>query len=358
MQHRIEGLDLARALAIFGMVVVNFRLATGAETGAAWLLGFTSLFEGRASAMFVVLAGVGVSLMTRRACQTAEPGDVRSARATLVRRGLLLFVIGLAYTPIWQADILHYYGLYFLLASLVITVRGRTLLWLALTVVLSFPILLSVLDYEAGWDWATLHYENFWTFAAMVRRLVFNGFHPILPWFAFLLWGLWLGRQDLNDAGVRWRLSSIALAVWVAVEGGFVLLNIVVRRRFGAEPDSELDILTSTAMMPPLPQYVVAAAASATLVILLAVHLAQRWPRFAPMQWLIATGRMSLTLYVAHVILGMGTLEAMGRLGGQRIEFSLLATLVFCVAGVLFSVFWTRVFKSGPLEWGFRKIAG
>ena len=59
---RILGFDIARALAIFGMVIVNFKIAMEAQTGTHFWLGFAQLFEGRASALFVILAGVGISL--------------------------------------------------------------------------------------------------------------------------------------------------------------------------------------------------------------------------------------------------------------------------------------------------------
>lgn len=55
---RIEGLDFARALAILGMFIVNYTILTGAEgNGSRWLVTFIGLFEGRASALFVMLAG-------------------------------------------------------------------------------------------------------------------------------------------------------------------------------------------------------------------------------------------------------------------------------------------------------------
>jgi uncharacterized protein len=66
---------------------------------------------------------------------------------------------------------------------------------------------------------------------------------------------------------------------------------------------------------------------------------------------------LSLTLYVAHVILGMGTLESMGLLINQTINFALLSALIFCICGIVFSVMWLKYFKTGPLEWLFRKVA-
>jgi len=356
--QRIEGLDVARALALFGMVVVNFRLATGGDDGSDWLLTLASLLEGRASALFVVLAGVGISLMTAGARESEEVEVVRQHRRRVVRRGLLLFVVGSAYTAIWPADILHYYGLYFVFAALVLVWSDRALLWLAALVILAFPVLLLVFDYESGWDWASLTYQDGWLPAGMIRRLFFNGFHPALPWLAFLLWGMWLGRRDLTDPRIRRRILVGALSVWALVEGSFWGLGVWVREQFSATPDSDLAVLTSTAMMPPLPQYVLGAAALATAVLLLSTALALQKPKAFWVQALSATGRLSLTLYVAHVVVGMGIIEALGRLGGQSIEFSWLAALLFCTAAVVVSVIWLRWFRSGPLEWCFRKIAG
>ncbi|MBA6339357.1 DUF418 domain-containing protein, partial [Colwellia sp. BRX8-7] len=74
-------------------------------------------------------------------------------------------------------------------------------------------------------------------------------------------------------------------------------------------------------------------------------------------KWLCQTGQLSLTLYVAHVILGMGTLESMGLLINQTINFALLSALIFCICGIVFSVMWLKYFKTGPLEWLFRKVA-
>ncbi|WP_427181221.1 heparan-alpha-glucosaminide N-acetyltransferase domain-containing protein [Paenibacillus sp. TC-CSREp1] len=60
---RILGLDMARALAVIGMILVNYKLAMdpqAAEPG--WIHATTGILEGRVSALFVILAGIGVSL--------------------------------------------------------------------------------------------------------------------------------------------------------------------------------------------------------------------------------------------------------------------------------------------------------
>ncbi|WP_232533440.1 hypothetical protein [Delftia acidovorans] len=56
---RLAGLDLARYLALAGMVFVNFKQAMHpALQEPGWLLSFFHFLEGKASATFVVLAGL------------------------------------------------------------------------------------------------------------------------------------------------------------------------------------------------------------------------------------------------------------------------------------------------------------
>ena len=110
--RRLHGLDLARYLALAGMVLVNFRLAMAVETdGGGWLAGFFHLLEGKASATFVTLAGVGLMLATQRLAWW-------QASVQTWRRAVFLAVLGLLNLTVFPADILHYYAVYFALAVL------------------------------------------------------------------------------------------------------------------------------------------------------------------------------------------------------------------------------------------------
>lgn len=81
VDRRMHGLDLARYLALAGMVLVNFRLAMAVPAeGDGWLAGFFHLLEGKASATFVTLAGLGLVLATQRqqwGRQRCRPGGAR-----------------------------------------------------------------------------------------------------------------------------------------------------------------------------------------------------------------------------------------------------------------------------------------
>ncbi|RKZ44597.1 MAG: hypothetical protein DRQ58_11305, partial [Gammaproteobacteria bacterium] len=65
---------------------------------------------------------------------------------------------------------------------------------------------------------------------------------------------------------------------------------------------------------------------------------------------LVAAGQLALTLYVAHVVVGMGLLQIFGRLENQTLLFAVLTSGLFCIAGVTFANFWQKRYKRGPLE--------
>ena len=81
--NRIEGYDVARALAVFGMVLVNYKSTMGSEyLGPEKLVGILSFLDGRAAALFVVLAGIGISLLTRQARETGDVAALTTHRRT------------------------------------------------------------------------------------------------------------------------------------------------------------------------------------------------------------------------------------------------------------------------------------
>ena len=180
----------------------------------------------------------------------------------------------------------------------------------------------------------------------MFRHLFFNGFHPVLPWVAFLIVGMWLGRQDLRDLTVRQRLLRRALAVAIGAESISWLLT-----RWTAPLGDDIHLLFDSAPLPPMPLYLVAGSATAIVVILLSITVAQRWSTAPWLPPLVHTGQLALTLYVAHVIVGMGTLEILGYLTeGSTLTFALGASAVFCATALAFAHLWRQRFARGPLE--------
>ena len=350
-KSRILGYDVARALAVFGMVIVNYKVVMNAGgNGPDWLVWLAGLFNGRAAAIFVILAGVGITMLSRKAVAAQDYAQIRQDRVTLLKRAAFLFVVGLLYTPLWPADILHFYGVYIAIAALLLTASNRQLWAGVMGLSGAFLLLVLLFDYEAGWDFATLTYLDFWTVRGMLRHLFFNGFHPVIPWLAFVLIGMWLGRQDVRDGRVRRRLFWGGVLTAVIAE----TLSLILTTLF----TGEANIIFTTAPMPPMPLYIVAGAGTAIAIIMLSLELTTRHPHGRLVAPLVATGQLALTLYVAHVVIGMGVLEAMGRLENQTLPFAIVSALLFFIIAVVFSHYWRKKFQRGPLEWVMRKMTG
>ena len=85
--------------------------------------------------------------------------------------------------------------------------------------------------------------------------------------------------------------------------------------------------------------------------------LTEKYPYAKWTKPFIATGQLALTLYIAHLVIGMGLLKALGVLD-KTLPYAIGSALIFCVCAVIFSHFWTKRFSRGPLEWGMRRITG
>lgn len=339
--RRLHGLDLARYLALAGMVLVNFRLAMAVEAdGDGVLAGFFHFLEGKASATFVTLAGLGLVLATQR--QTGWQASVQTWR-----RALFLAVLGLLNLTVFAADILHYYALYFAVAVVWLRASPRVLLGsMTALAVVSFWALLRW-DYSAGWNWQTLHYEGLWQWPGALRNLLFNGFHPLLPWLCFFLLGMLLARLRLSQPEVQRRLLLLGVVLMAAGQG---------LQQWGQGTAWQGWLMTQP--MPPGPAYVLTGAGAACTMIASCLWLARAWPGdgLAPFT---AAGRMTLSLYVAHILIGMGTLEALGLLDGSAgLSWVLLSALLFLLLATVSAWVWSWQFARGPLEAVMRRVAG
>ena len=356
--RRIVGLDIARAFAIVGMVIVNFKVTMGAESnGPQWLRSLAAVLDGRAAATFVVLAGIGASLGSRRQRESGSPGDRRAAQWTLAKRALFLFIVGWAFYPIWPADILHYYGVYLAIGAIVLFAPNQRLLTLAAVAVAVSFVFLATFDPFRNWDLDDYSYQGHHHRRGLRPQPLLRRLHPVLPWVAFYLFGMWLGRTDLRNPTWRRSLATGAAIVVLATESA----AWIVLGPKGSNLD-DLDgeswrWLFSVQPIPPLPLYLAAGAGTAVLLIIGSIwigeHLSTRIT-----EPLVSTGQLALTTYVAHVLIGMGVLEAMDRLEDQTLGWAVATSIVFSVAAVISSWLWRRRFARGPLEALMRRIAG
>jgi len=123
-QERLQALDVARGVAVLGILLMNIWAFAGPEAFfnyplaiadrpgnpvATWAVVHT-LFEGTQRALLSLLFGVGAMLSMVRLEARGGPG---SARSIYYRRTFALIALGLvnAYVFMWPADILFVYGL-------------------------------------------------------------------------------------------------------------------------------------------------------------------------------------------------------------------------------------------------------
>lgn len=266
-------MDAARGVALLGMVAVHVvDPTTAAGDPHPVFLGFA----GRASVLFVLLAGVGLALSTG-GTRPAEGARRAVLRRRIARRAGLLFVVGLACgalgTPV--AVILCHYALLFLLALPLLGLRAPALgaiggAWLVLGPVAVFAAstagqaLLGRDEFLLGARlWLSPMPEDLLTPGVLLADLVVTGYYPVLSWGAFLVLGLALGRLPLDRARVAAALLAAGALAWGAATaaGAAVLRAPGVLERIAAGTGADPEQLTATlrtgehrlAYLPPDP---------------------------------------------------------------------------------------------------------
>ena len=356
--QRIQGYDIARAVAIFGMIWVHFRIVTQANETPQWLYFLASMCEGRASAVFVVLAGVGMSLMAKYEKQ-APPN--KHKQRTLYRRAIFLFVIGLCYFPIWEGDILHAYGVYITIGTFFLYTSTSRLCWIILCVNMFFIALLYTIPFASNWNWETLQYQDFWTVSGMLMHIFYNGWNPVFPWVSFLLLGIIIGRLDVANSRVRryMLLSGGGIAIFVEYVSYTVIQYLTqpqLLEEHGISAD-EIIALLGTQSLPPLPLYMLAAAGTAIAIISICLSIGFHFAQSKWLKCITSIGQLSLTVYIGHVVIGIFTLIVIGWTDHpQSLIRTTIATITFYILATIFCLWWTRRYAHGPLESLMRKI--
>ena len=350
---RVYGLDIARALAIFGMITVNFRAKLTEVEEPAWLLRLAEQVDGRSAATFVFLAGIGVALLTRKSRQSGDAVAIRSDRWLLWRRTLFLFAIGLAFRTVWNFDILHFYGVYLFAIAFLITQPGPRLIAFAVALSLIFPVLYYVLPAQFGIPfWGTT--EGLAP-GDLAIDIFFQGFHPFAPWFGFMLIGFVVGRLDLADRKLRRRLLLTgALLVLIAEIAAQALLEFGgLKLAFGFAPRAGVEMAADsfgTEPYPPMPLFVMAGTGWGLIVSMLSLAVGERWGGRAWLTPIVHTGQLALSVYIFHGTIGAWAPGWVGYAPPQSLAWVLSYCVIFYAATILLCTLWRRMFARGPIE--------
>jgi hypothetical protein len=323
---RIVGVDVARALALVGMMATH--LLPGLEgTHVPWP---QELAGGRASALFAVLAGVSVALVSGRV--TPLRGRARyAASVRLAVRAVLIGALGLllGLVPSGIAVILAYYAVLFLLALPFLGLRARSLATLAVAWAVVVPAVSLLLrphlpEHVTGSPTPGSLLEP----RLLLNELVLVGYYPAAVWLAYLLAGMAMGRIDLRrkQVGARLLAGGVALALVATVvsrgllarpDAAAALASTYPDRSVASDPVALHAALThglhgttptgswwwlaTVAPHSGTPLDLAATIGSAMAVLGLCLLLSRVQPRL----WAAAfgAGAMTLTLYSLHVVL-------------------------------------------------------
>ena len=350
--NRIVGYDLARAGAFFGMLLVNFSVLMGSGSSAPnWLDWVAGIIRGRAAATFVVLAGAGLSLLTKSVYLRKDRVEINAKRSTLLKRSLFLLVIGLfnfVISPI--SDILHFYAVYIALGACLLTVSNLSLWLLTAATMACRPLVFMAFDFVKSWDLNTFADAGFWNLPGIIGHIFFNGCFPVIPWMAFITVGMWLGRQDFSD---RALVKKILLAGIVAVAFAESLSRVGIYLSSSAHPGRGLEKLLpffKIASWDPMPLFMISAMGTALVVIALIMKLADKYGNARWVLPLASVGQTTLTLYVAHIIMGTLLLWIIEEFELEPPFLGLWASVFFYLAALLFCQNWLKRFRKGPLE--------
>jgi uncharacterized membrane protein YeiB len=369
--------DLARALAVFGMYIVHIAPMDSPQGSVGSWVYF--LAEGRSSALFATLAGFSLMLIAgRREPRTGLAG--RQAKARIAIRAVILLALGTVLAMEYgDIIILAYYGVYFLLALLLVRLSARTLAIIAAGIALVMPQLAFVLKMwlSDSVQQSINAYDPLERLSTVgVLDLLLTGLYPTITWMAFVIAGMALARLDLSAAAVQRRLAALGAGLAAGAYGLAMLLagkDAVWSFGGGGGPSSGSGagfmgsgsgfsgsmgsgsggpVLSASDLLGAVSHTgttfdTIGCLGVAILVIVGATAAMDRLPRLRRLaKPVITVGTMSLTAYVGHFLA-----QSAWPASGAGMTKSWVPVLLYILGAIVFAAIWSRFFRRGPLEY-------
>ncbi|WP_344359671.1 heparan-alpha-glucosaminide N-acetyltransferase domain-containing protein [Streptomyces gobitricini] len=376
-RRRLVSVDVARAVAVFAMFAAHIGPPAKPE-GAGHLL---VAFDGRAPAIFTLIAGLSLTLS--RGGTRPRPRPAGAWRGTLVRCAVLA-ALGLALTELRSgiAVILTFFALYFLAAEPLARLSTRALTAVAAVSVVLGPVLSYVLGPHFGYrSTGRGRYPGFeavtsWPgFTDALDTLLLSGAYPWLTYFPYVVVGMALGRlADLRRSGAARRLIGCGALLALAGHGLSALalgpgggreallraiaqshayavnapdpVQAVLAGQAGAIPSTSWAWLLVDGPYSQTPFETVANIGASLLLLGVAVAACRGRTMETLLRPAAVVGTMGLSVYAVHVV-------ARAQLHPHHGWPALAA---FCGVSLVACAVWAFVFRGtplgrGPLEW-------
>ena len=363
--QRLRFLDVVRGLALFGVIALNYHaMLNDYEAFAPLEPTFldrlfnpvSGVLSTRFAATYVFVAGVGVTLMAR-GVPLADRVAVQRLRMKLLRRGAILLLIGYGLEWIWPGTILFYYGAYFMLASLFVLASTRVLAAASLSAIVA----------AAGvnlWRVSERFNDNYtaWLEPAspdsprnVLIRLFVAYTHPVLPWIAFFFAGMIVARGVTRGRLISSRLAACSVAI---VVGTYVLRDLF---RPSLIIDRSTALRAAVVSLQPFDRgllYVTSTLGIAILAVWCVEAIVHRLPRSLIVEILARAGRMSLSLYVAHIVVFTLIIDVFDLVDARGLGVALGLSSATYAVGLVAAWFILGWKAHGPIEWLYRRIGG
>ena len=210
MQTRIAGYDFTRSLALFGLVVGAFDYHLYYPD--FYLLDTFS--QGWVTTTFLVLGGIGMSLLRQRDQRTNPARRSVDSRTRLIKRAASLLVVGICCNLIWQTYFLCFYSICIAIGALLLTASNRWLWALAFIFVLIWVAFAFWVffypDVDVIENFETLQDSDPWTVEGAIFRLSIYNFHSIFFWARFAVdWYVVRTVECALPSGTKGVCSSV-----------------------------------------------------------------------------------------------------------------------------------------------------
>jgi uncharacterized membrane protein YeiB len=257
---------------------------------------------------------------------------------------------------IWPGTILFYYGAYFIIAAAVFAWSSRHLIYLCVASIVAAACL-------SWWRASQLLDGNNTRWLSpspdTPRNLLIRTFvdytHPVFPWIAFFIAGIVLGRYIHRLNEIRLRLMFAAILLMLATHAA----NFVFAPRYpGSDHDFLLAKLLSTQPLDRGMLFSLGTLATAVVALCFVSLVVERAPHLALTQLFARVGRMTLSVYLLHVIFFNLLVHQLHWVGATGLDTALVLSLAFYVIALVLSNEWNKRFGLGPAERAYRIFGG
>ncbi len=329
---RIAGIDLARGLAVIGMLAAHLVTTEDLVWGdpSTW----SGIVDGRSSILFAVVAGVSIALLSGGGTPVTGPAR-RVARRRLLVRAVLIWVLGvfLLATGVPVYVILPAYAVLFLLAIPFLGLAAPRLWGVAALIALTMP-----------WVQPALNALPLWASARGAELADAVGWHyPFTVWLAFIVAGMAIGRSNLRALSTQVTVTLVGVALAVV---GYAL-----HPETPAESSGDYWGLVLTAEPHSSGLLEVIGSGGFALAVIGACLLVCRTPVRHVLLPIRAIGSMPLTAYTGQIVAWAVWAQAQLGTPSDLVGFRALDPFwPFVVTTAVFCTAWALVAGRGPLE--------